>query len=298
MRNTIHLPVLAAVVALTGVGCATTQQYGFRPTEMVASQEGGYPASKYAVPADAPRGEVYVTSFGTREIDAGSDRSHLVHVRMAVANQSSDAVWSVDPAQQQLVAPGGGAQPPSFMEIDGRRGNEVTIAKGQRRVFDFYYPLPGGARDASNVAGFEFNWQVVTDGGRLYAQRTPFAREAYRDYWADGRTNAYVGVHMGPPWWAYWYGPPWGYYSWYGGWPYYGPYVGFGYYHRPYWRGGYYGGGYYGGGYYGGGSRAAPPMRSGGGFGGGGFRGVSPGGGMGGGFRGGGGSAPSMRGRP
>jgi hypothetical protein len=275
-------------ISIAAVGCAHSERTGFRPMGPVSSGEAGFPASRYQLPPDAPRGEAYVTSFGTRELDAGEGaRSQLIHVRLAVANQSSDAPWSVDPGQQTLSAPGGAPQRPDFMEVDGKQGSSTAIPRGQRRVLDFYYRAPGGA-DAGSLSGFDFNWQVDT-GGAALAERTAFARDSYRGYDSYGpRSHVAVGVGVVGPWWAYGYGP-----GWYGPWgPYgYGYGYGGGYYgYRPYygvglgWGRGYYGGGHYGGGHYGGG-------RS---FGGGGFG--SGGGGFG---RGGGGmQAPVMRGRP
>jgi hypothetical protein len=270
------------VISIAAVGCAHSEGYGFRPMGPVTAGEAGFPASRYQLPPDAPRGEAYVTSFGTRELDAGDGaRSQLIHVRLAVANQSSDAPWSVDPGQQTLSAPGGAPQRPDFMEVDGKQGSSTAIPRGQRRVLDFYYRAPGGA-DAGNLSGFDFNWQVNT-GGSALAERTAFARDSHRGGY-DGygpRSHVAVGVGVVGPWWAYGYGPGWwggpyGYgYGW--GYPYYGyrPYYGVG---LGWGRG--YGGGYYGGGVHGGfhGHR---------GIGGGGFG------------RGGGGiSAPVMRGRP
>jgi hypothetical protein len=234
---------------LSAVGCAA-QQYGFRPTATAASSENGFPASHYAVPAEAPRGEAYVTSFGTREVDeGGAARSQLIHVRLAVANQSDEARWTLDPGQLALLAPGGAPQRPDFMEIDGRQNGSTEIGRGQRRMFDVYFRMPGGAADARNVPSFDFAWQINL-GGRVFAERTSFVREPYRDY--NEADRQYVAVGVAAPWWYGWYGPPW----W--GWPYgpyygYGPRVGIG---IGVGVGGYYGGGpRYRGGYGGGGGR-------------------------------------------
>jgi hypothetical protein len=234
------------------VGCAT-QKYGFRPVGPVATVEAGFPASHYAIPPESPRGEVFVTSFGTREIDAGGGaRSQLIHVRLAVANQQGETSWTVDPTQQLLVTPSGPPQRPDFLEIDGRSAGPTNVDRGQKRVFDLYYRLPSGVRDASALAGFELQWQVNA-GAKVVAERTAFMREPYRDYDESSRTRVAVGVGVGVPWWAYGYGPAW----WGWGYPYYGPYVGlgfgWGYGYRPYRN--YYGGPRYGGGGYGGGYR-------------------------------------------
>jgi hypothetical protein len=254
------------LVFAAGLGCAT-QKFGFRPTGSVMTAEAGYPASHYSVPAQSPRGEVYVTSFGTREIDVdGGQHAQLIHVRLAVADNSGGIPWTVDPGKQLLVAPGVAPQRPDFMEVDGRHDTDTRVARGQRKVFDLYYRVPGGARDAGHLAAFELQWQL-DGGGQTFAERTSFSREPYRDYGAETRSRVAVGVVA--PWWAYGYGPGWwggfgfGYYGpW--GYPYYGygPYVGVG---IGYGVGRYGYGGYrpsYGGGYgRGTGSVRAPVMR-------------------------------------
>jgi hypothetical protein len=259
---------------MTGLGCAT-QKYGFRPAGDVMTAEAGYPASHYAVPPASPHGEVFVTSFGTREIDVGGGQhAQLIHVRLAVADHDGATAWTVDPGKQLLVAPGGSPQRPDFMEVDGRRDTDTRVARGRRKVFDLYYRMPGGARDASHVGGFELQWQLDGVGGQTFVERTSFAREPYRHGNEAPATEIAVGV--APPWWAYGYGPgwwggfgvgtygPWGY-PYYG----YGPYVGIGIgYGYGYYGYGHYGyGGYHpvhGGGYgygHGGGAVRGPVMR-------------------------------------
>jgi hypothetical protein len=240
------------VLSAISVGCAT-DRYGFRPAAPVTTSEGGFPASRYPVPPEAARGEVYVTSFGTRDIDAGGDsRSQLVHARIAVANQAGEGAWTVEPKEQLLIIPGGVPEAPSFMEIDGRHDGNPSVGRGERKVIDFYYRMPGGVRDASQLPAFDLQWQVNT-GGKVVAGRTSFVREIYRDYGESNRSTVAVGVV--PPWWVYGFGPWWG--GWYGPWgyPYYGPYLGFGFgfgiggggYHRGYYGGQRYGGGVGGG---------------------------------------------------
>ncbi len=266
------------LIAYFAFGCAT-QKYGFRPSGPFATAEAGFPASQYAVPPGAPKGEVYVTSFGTREIDAGGGAtSQLIHVRLAVSNQTGESVWSLDPAQQALVAGGAAPQRPDFMEIDGKQDADSSIQRGKRKVFDLYYKMPGGGADAGALPAFELQWQINT-GAESVAERTPFAREPYQDYGEANRS--YVAVGVAAPWWAYGYGPGyWGGYYRPWGWGYpgygYGPYVGFGVGYGVGYGGGFRGG-HYGG--YGGG----PRFGGGGGFG---------RGGGGGGMR-----VPSVRGR-
>ena len=248
-------------LSLAAVGCGSTR-YGFRPAAVSVSSEAGFPSSHYGVPAQAPAGEAFVTSFGTRDLGQGaSSGNQLIHVRLAVANQSSPAVWSIDPGQLTLATPGGAPQRPDFMEIDGRQNGSTDIPSGQRKVLDLYYRVPGGAPDARAVPTFDFAWQVNL-GATAFAEHTPFQREPYVDY--ESANRRYVAVGAPVPWWWGWYGPPW--WGPYGAWAYgygpysYGPRLGFGVGVGV--RGGYgprYVGG--GGGFHGGHGRMAPTIR-------------------------------------
>ncbi|HEY4186594.1 MAG TPA: hypothetical protein VGP07_16070 [Polyangia bacterium] len=257
MKRIVFL--VGAGIPLLAAGCGT-QRYGFRPATIASSSELGFPASHYVVPPEAPKGEAFVTSFGTREIEQGAGGAQLIHVRLAVANQASDKPWSIDPGKLLLNTGKGAPQRPDFMEIDGRQNGSTEIARGERKVLDLYFRMPGGAPDARAVPSFDLAWQVDI-GDRVFTEHTPFMREPYQDY--ENASQSAVAVGVAPPWWIGWYGPPyWGPYGpWaYGYWPYYGygPRVGVGIGVR-----GYYGAGYHGsaGGFGGGHSRVGPTMR-------------------------------------
>jgi hypothetical protein len=253
------LVFVSFALSLAAVGCGSTR-YGYRPAAVSVSNEAGYPASHYVVPAQAPAGEAFVTSFGTRDLGEGAGGKQLIHVRLAVANQSSPTVWSIDPAQLTLAAPGGSPQRPDFMEIDGRQNGSTDIPRGQRKVLDLYYRVPGGAPDARAVPMFDFAWQVNL-GATAFAEHTPFQREPYVDY--EDANRRYVAVGAVAPWWWGWYGPPWWgpYGAWAFGYPYYygyGPRLGFGVGIGVH---GGYGPRYYGGGGFHGHGRIAPTIR-------------------------------------
>src|SRR3569623_3059457 len=139
-----RIVVLAACgVALAAAGCGT-QRYGFRPTA-VSSSDQGFPASHYVLSPEAPHGEAFVTSFGTREGEQGAGGAQLIHVRLAVAIDSSPVPWSIDPAQLTLVAGNRAPQRPDFMEIAGRNNDSTKIPRGERRVHAHNYQKPGSA---------------------------------------------------------------------------------------------------------------------------------------------------------
>jgi len=166
----------------------------------------GGPAVRYAVPAEAPRGDVYVTSFGFTDFDPGTGQpGAMLHVRLAVSNRSS-GVWTIDGRQQALVATGYARLTPAFANSDAGTGPMYVVPPGRSNVFDFYYTV------APPVGGFALDWSVDASG-QMVAERTPFLR-------VEGPPGAYtayppyvaIGLGFGVGW---WYGPryyqPYGY---------------------------------------------------------------------------------------
>jgi len=81
--------LIVAVVA--AAGCA--HEFAYRPVDAAAA---GAPASRYQIPPEAPRGEVYVTSFGFTQMDVAEGRSaQLMHARVVAVNNGHDG-WTVD----------------------------------------------------------------------------------------------------------------------------------------------------------------------------------------------------------
>lgn len=195
-------------VAAAAGGCV--HEFAYLPVD----NAGGGPASRYAIPPEAPRGEVYVTSFGFTQMDVAQGRTaDMMHARVVAVNNGPDA-WTVDGRAQQLLV--GPAQPPltpAYINTDaGAPGPVYAVPPGQHRVFDFYYPLSPPLNQPQQLGGFALDWRVDV-GGRPIAQRTPFQRfegggGAYEPY----PSYVYVGLGWGPGW---WYGPgpfyPYGY---------------------------------------------------------------------------------------
>src|SRR3954465_7814323 len=97
-------PVLALGIGLLGTGCA--HEYAYMPVDAAA---GGGPAARYPVPPEAPRGEVYVTSFGFMQMDVPAGHSPaMMHARLVAVN-NSPIPGTVDGRAQRLVV--GPAQP-------------------------------------------------------------------------------------------------------------------------------------------------------------------------------------------
>src|SRR5438270_10913391 len=89
---------LAFGIGLLASGCA--HEYAYLPVDAAG---GGGPAARYPVPPEAPRGEVYVTSFGFMEMDVADGRSaEMMHARLVAVN-NGPIPWTVDGRAQQLV---------------------------------------------------------------------------------------------------------------------------------------------------------------------------------------------------
>ncbi len=186
-------------------GCAH-EDYAYRPAGPTFA---GAPAARYPIPPEAPRGEVYVTSFGFADVDLPDRDADMLHVRLAVSNNGGD-VFSVDGRQQMLVATGQPPVGPAFLNTDAGAGPVYAVPPGQHRVFDLYYAPPPPYADARALGGFELQWQVQA-GGQIVAQRTPFERilGAYGTS-AYGPYPPYLALRLGFGF-GWWYGPYYGY---------------------------------------------------------------------------------------
>lgn len=213
---------------VTATGCATQRVYGFRPAGGNGATVAGLPASRYLLPAEAPTGEVVVAAPEAHRVEGTGEE--LIHVRLAVSANAQGPAWSLDPNRQALGLPTGQTLPPAYMDApDGNRSVPFVINPGAQRSLDLFYRLPPGQSVASNVIGFQLNWEVAA-GDRVMAMQTPFARETIDE------EGPYVAVGVATPWWwyrPYWWGPwgpsyawGWGYgygYGW-GGWRHPGVY--------------------------------------------------------------------------
>ena len=164
---------LALGSGLLATGCA--HEYAYLPVDAAG---GGGPAARYPVPPEAPRGEVYVTSFGFMQMDVAEGQSaEMMHARLVAVN-NSPIPWTVDGRAQQLVV--GPAQPPLTpayinMNTDAGVGPVYAVRPGQHEVFDLYYAVPAPLNQPQQLGGFALDWRVDV-AGRAVAARTPFQR--------------------------------------------------------------------------------------------------------------------------
>jgi hypothetical protein len=202
MRGTAEAAaILGAAAAMLATAAGCTPAYVYVPLTIGAPSG---PVVRYAVPPESPRGEVYVTSFGFTELDAGAGHPvNALHTRLAVSNNGPGA-WALDGRQQQLVAQGQPPQGPSFLNSDAGPGPLYLIPPGQTRVLDIYYVMPPPLDTAQSLGSFSLAWRLLA-GAEPIAQTTAFARvEEQAEPYAAYPSFVAVGLGVGVGW---WYGP-------------------------------------------------------------------------------------------
>lgn len=191
------LLALAAAFAACGGG-----PYAYVPAVNTSATVAGRPASYYAIPPEAPRGDLRVATFGFADVSPASDSSvrlRAIHIRMIVANNAQQP-WAVDTREQRLSLPGSGESRPAYATSDAGTPPLVAIPPGQARTLDLFYPLPARYQDAEHLPAFDVISSVRTNVGPI-AERTPFERLEIEPAYYDGYYGPYA---WGPP---YWYDP-------------------------------------------------------------------------------------------
>ena len=203
MLNSYSIGPRAGLAVIAGMlGCAGTSDYVYRPDSANAT-EAGLPASRTPIPQERPQGAIEVTSYGITELQRDDAKIPALQVRAVITNDGDDTPWTLDTTQQVVEIPGEGQSRAIFVNSDVNTLPSVTIARHERRVLDFYFPLPATIRSESQLPKFELLWQVNTPE-RTVASRTSFDR-------FDKAPNvAYETVPVGWPLWAG-YGPYWWY---------------------------------------------------------------------------------------
>jgi hypothetical protein len=273
MRSTLGL----AALALLGSACAACAgtTYAYVPaTNGPPASLYGHPAADYAIPPQAPRGDLRVASYGIEALSPGGTDDEMIgalHVRVSINNRSGTS-WTFDTREQQAFIAGKATATPAFASASPGTGSPplLTILPNSTRLVDVFFPLPPDMQNASNVPEFRYTTLLHTDGGQVF-ELTNFDRVALEGDAADasdasGPQAEYDPYVYGYDYWdaPFYYNPTFvGFYGvyargywgrpWYArGWGWGGP----GYYHG-YYRGGgvFHGGarGNYHGAYHGGG---------------------------------------------
>lgn len=196
------LGVSGLVVIASLCGCAGNSQYAYAPDTANATA-AGLPASRTPIPQEQPQGAIEVASYGVTDLQRDAMKIPALHVRAIVTNDGDDAPWTMDTTQQMVEIAGEGRSRAMFVNADTGGLPNVSIARHERRVLDFYFPLPATMDEASRLPRFELLWQVNT-ALRTVASRTAFDR-------VDREPEVAYGTAVTP--WPLWagYGPYWWY---------------------------------------------------------------------------------------
>jgi hypothetical protein len=193
----------AGLAVLAGaLGCAGSSSYVYTPDTANATA-AGLPAARTPIPQEQPQGAIEVVSYGVTELRRDAAAIPALHVRAIITNDGDDTPWTFDTTQQRVEIPGEGQSRAMYVNADIGTLPNVTIGKHERRVLDFYFPLPDTLRDESHLPRFELLWQVNTPA-RTVASRTSFDR-------VDRQPE--VAYEAGVTPWPLWagYGPYWWY---------------------------------------------------------------------------------------
>jgi hypothetical protein len=192
---------LVAVISAVASGCAVQRDYVYRPSTAAVAEVTGFEAGVYPVPPERPQGEVRVLSFGVTYLKdaSGATSFPALHARLMVANNGDETPWTLNTAEVTLEIAGEGSAAPMYANTDQGGTPQITVDRGQQRVVDLYFPVPGTVADADHLPAFDVKWQVQT-GSRLVAERTPFQRFELQPRPAPS-PNVVVVAGWGPIWW-------------------------------------------------------------------------------------------------
>jgi hypothetical protein len=169
-----------AISALGAIGCGTTTTLAYVPATNATSAIYDHAASGYAIPPQAPQGEIRVASYGIEQLTPGEAPDQHVgslHVRLQVLNNSPKQ-WVLDTREQQLTIEGRATSTPAFASASPDPDSVppvVAIAPHGSRLIDVFYPLPPDMQSAEKIPAFQFTSKVYTDQGPI-AEVTPFQR--------------------------------------------------------------------------------------------------------------------------
>lgn len=197
------IPILLAGAL---AACGATDEYQYRPEQPTVSVAGS-PAQRYAIPPEAPTGDVRVASTGVVTLRGQDGRDlRALHVRMIVDDEGDPTPWTVDLAEARVQIVGFGESRPMIVNSD-LPGPAIAVGQHQKRVVDFYFPLPPGVDSDARLPAFDFLWTIRTPA-RAVADRTSFTRARLAP---PPEADVYY-AGWGPVWWA----NPWYPHAWWG----------------------------------------------------------------------------------
>jgi hypothetical protein len=189
------LRAVLLISTLIAAGCVDSPSYYFAP-EAVNATRGGMATHVEKIPQEEPQGAVEIATMG---IVAGERGDRALHVRMALDNHGDEDAWRVDVREQLVEVPGVGRSQPQFANAGFQAMPELEIPRRERRVIDLYYPVPPGVKDADDLVGFDFLWQVDTSKREVSGRTRIDRREII-----EPSPTVYAGA-----WGPYWWYDPW-----------------------------------------------------------------------------------------
>jgi hypothetical protein len=175
------LASLGLASALAASACVE-HEYVYKPVAHASAEIAGEVAASYAIPPEAPRGDVRIASFGFVDIaprDAPDLKSPALHVREIVANNGNDP-WTLDTRGQRLslesgLSGGEDSEPVYFTTESEVAPPIVIVPPGGKRTIDLFFPVGQAFGEADELPAFDIVWTVKTPS-RAITERTPFER--------------------------------------------------------------------------------------------------------------------------
>jgi hypothetical protein len=160
----------------------------------------------YAVPVEAPTGEVQIVSLGIADLPRPSriGTERYVHMRLAAHNQTDALPWVLDSRDQLIELPSGATLPPRFAESSNpASAAHVVLPPGQRGYLDLFFQV----EDGFDPAWASLVWKVRRGSGMIVArtvfERLPDPDALYAHYWPSqyfGGTLLFGAVWCLPGW--------------------------------------------------------------------------------------------------
>ena len=160
----------------------------------------------YAVPVEAPTGEVQILSLGIADLPrpSGIGTDRFVHMRLAAHNQKDGLPWVLDSRDQLIELPGGVTLPPRFAESSNpASAAHVVLTLAQRGYLDLFFQV----EDDFDPAWTSLVWKLRRGTGMIVArtvfERLPDTDALYAHYWPSqyfGGTLLYGAVWCMPAW--------------------------------------------------------------------------------------------------
>lgn len=155
---------LATTTALAA-GCGAGGQYVYQPLAPSGKPAPGGPAARYALPAEAPAGELRIGSPGIVTMTNRDTKRtyHALQVAMSIRDDKDTEPWRFAPYSQLAFLPERGWVKPFLVTENGRalRG-DIEIARGKTRTLQLFYALPPTANTERLLSSFAITWQVET----------------------------------------------------------------------------------------------------------------------------------------